>query len=182
MSVVLPAGPGPWTVDDLPESTVPVELVDGKFVVNPAPAPRHQLVSARLVALLDRLGFAGRVVAASDVIFDPHNSRQPDVLVAAPGVDLWDGPALTPQEIVLAVEIVSPSSVTTDRVLKPAQYAAAGIGGYWRIDIEPRLVLTAYVLQRGDDVYTETGTWTHGERVTLAEPLDVTFELTELRR
>jgi Uma2 family endonuclease len=33
-------------------------------------------------------------------------------------------------------EVESPSSLTEDRVTKPAQYAAAGIRHYWRIETD----------------------------------------------
>jgi Uma2 family endonuclease len=40
-----------------------------------------------------------------------------------------------PHEVVLAVEIASPTSQSMDRVTKPALYAAAGIPYYWRIEV-----------------------------------------------
>lgn len=181
MPEVLSVGRGPWTVDDVPESDLRIELVDGNLVVSPAPTPRHQLVSARLVALLDDAGLGGRIVAESDVIFDPHNSRLLDVLVIKEGIDLWNGPRLTPVDLILAVEIVSSSSVKTDRIAKPAQYAAAGIAGYWRVETDPDLRLTASVLADGADVYTEIGTWTEPERVEVETPIGVAFDLSALR-
>ena len=67
----------------------------------------------------------------------------------------------------LAVEIVSPGSVTTDRVTKPAQYAAAGIRHFWRVETRP-VSLTAYALD--GSTYRELGTWGAGETAHLAEP------------
>lgn len=181
MSVVLPVGPGPWTVDDVPESNLPIELVDGNLVVSPFPAPRHQTVAARLVALLDRSGFAGRIHSPGEIVFDPANSREPDVLVVKEGVDLWNGPRLVPADVLLAIEVVSPNSVTTDRITKPAQYAAAGISGYWRIETEPVLRLTASVLPDDGDVYAQVGSWTEAERVVVETPIQVSFDMAELR-
>jgi hypothetical protein len=34
------------------------------------------------------------------------------------------------------VEVVSPSSRRTDRVTKPEVYASAGIGAFWRIELD----------------------------------------------
>jgi len=48
-----------------------------------------------------------------------------------------NSPLLSPAEVLLAVEVVSPGSVTTDRITKPAQYAAAGIANFWRVETEP---------------------------------------------
>ncbi|MGC4803851.1 hypothetical protein [Micromonospora sp. DT233] len=41
-----------------------------------------------------------------------------------------------PHEVVLTVEIVSPSTRSIDWVLKPALYAQAGIPFHWRVEIE----------------------------------------------
>lgn len=182
MSLVLPSGPGPWTVDDLPESDLRIELVDGNLVVSPSPMPRHQLVARRLVILLHGAGFGEQVLSPGEIVFDPYNSREPDVLVVRDGVDLWDGPKLTPADVLLAVEIVSPTSVKTDRITKPAQYAAAGIAGYWRIETEPELTFTASVLADGHDVYTEIGMWTEPASMQIEAPIPVAFDLSALRQ
>ena len=39
-----------------------------------------------------------------------------------------------PHEVVLAIEIVSPTSLSMDRITEPALFAAAGIPYYWRIE------------------------------------------------
>ena len=44
---------------------------------------------------------------------------------------------VVPADVLLAIEIESPSSVTTDRITKPAQYAAGGIGHFWRLETAP---------------------------------------------
>lgn len=76
-------------------------------------------------------------------------------------------------DVLLAVEVVSPGSVTTDRITKPAQYAAAGIRSLWRVETRPELSLTAYALVSGERVYTEVGTWTTGQTAQLSEPFAV---------
>ena len=47
------------------------------------------------------------------------------------------------EEILLAVEIKSPSTQRTDSVIKHSEYADAGIGHYWIIDLEDGPSLTA---------------------------------------
>jgi Uma2 family endonuclease len=76
--------------------------------------------------------------------------------------------------VLLAVEVMSPSSVSNDRVSKPAQYAAAGIPHFWRL--EPGPVLCTYAL--AGSVYRETGRFT-GD-VLLEEPVPLRFDLAAL--
>jgi Uma2 family endonuclease len=40
--------------------------------------------------------------------------------------------------VLLAVEIVSPSTHPQDRIIKPRIYAGAGIEFYWRFELESR--------------------------------------------
>ncbi|MDW5323226.1 Uma2 family endonuclease [Plantactinospora sp. KLBMP9567] len=63
-------------------------------------------------------------------------TREPDVLVYRADV-ASDRHFLLPHEVLLAVEIVSPGTRRTDRFSKPAEYAAAGIAGYWRVEQDP---------------------------------------------
>lgn len=46
-----------------------------------------------------------------------------------------------PGGVLLVAEVVSPSSVTLDRITKPAVYAERGIPFYWRIEAEPRFAM-----------------------------------------
>jgi len=51
---------------------------------------------------------------------------------------------VAPGQVVLAVEVVSPGSETDDRREKPFEYAESGIPFYWRIELDPDLVLYTY--------------------------------------
>ena len=55
----------------------------------------------------------------------------PDVLVVRNGVS---SPYYVPSDVLVAVEIVSPSSVTRDRWAKRGLYAELGIPEYWLVD------------------------------------------------
>lgn len=122
--------PEKWTVDDLlalPEDQGNrIELVDGLVVVSPAPTSKHQRV-------LQRLQFALEGATPSDYEFLPgvnvvlNNERLliPDlVVVTEPGVDAvyYKG-----SDVLLAVEIHSPSTRVFDLALKRQLYAEAGI-------------------------------------------------------
>jgi Uma2 family endonuclease len=61
--------------------------------------------------------------------------RAPDVLVVSESFFQRNPARIDAGEVLLAVEIISPGTRRTDRVLKAAEYAAAGIPHYWVIDL-----------------------------------------------
>jgi Uma2 family endonuclease len=74
-------------------------------------------------------------------------------------------PNSPPEDIMLAVEVVSPHSGTRDRLHKPGEYAEAGIPHYWRVEIRPGLVVHTYRLGETGP-YLETGLFVPGDTVT----------------
>jgi Uma2 family endonuclease len=75
----------------------------------------------------------------------------PDIVVVRSLTAEQNPARLAADDVLLAVEIVSPGTGRTDRVTKPAEYADAGIGGYWVIDLDPpATTITAYTLVDGD--------------------------------
>lgn len=181
MSVVLPEKSGPWTVDDLydfPESHVRIELVDGALVVTPSPSFAHQSLLSRLSPMLQAQVDEGLAVVENIGVDMGASLRIPDLVVLRTvGIDSRSV-RFSPSAVALVVEVVSPSSVSQDRLVKPAQYAAVGIPAFWRIETDPELSLTAYGL-RGD-VYAELGTWAAGETAEITEPFTVNVDLARL--
>jgi len=163
-----------WTVDDLPDDELRYELVDGGLLVTPPPLPRHQEVAGALVQLLQPvLPGTWRAVMSQGLSLDRRNYRVPDVLV-------YDRAAssrgrITPPDVHLAVEVMSPGSVSTDRVAKPAQYAAAGIPHFWRLELDPLLLVVHHLV---GDAYEVVGRLS--DEVHLDEPVSVAFRLTDL--
>jgi Putative restriction endonuclease len=47
-----------------------------------------------------------------------------------------EGGLIRASEVVLAVEILSPGSLRTHRIIKHGEYADAGIGNYWIVDLD----------------------------------------------
>jgi len=116
---------------------VRLELVNGEVAVSPSPTPKHSHVVTQLVVLLGANVFErdlGELHQDVDTILDQFNVRRPDVLffskprVGFIGEKAMEGP---PD---LAVEVISPSSVETDRTDKFEQYRKAGVKYYWIID------------------------------------------------
>lgn len=174
MSVPLLSKLDEWTVEDLvalPDDGRRYEIVDGSLVVSPAPGIRHEVVVEAVKQVLRPAVPPGlRLLGTINVAFG-RNVRIPDVVVVREELVSRDVLAASPADVVLAVEVVSPSSVTTDRVTKPTQYASVGIDHYWRV--EPAEGPSLAVYERVGDAYVERGTWHGGEEAVLERPFPV---------
>jgi Uma2 family endonuclease len=155
-------------------AAVPPRRVDGTLIVSPPPPNRHNVVANRLDRLLARaLPPRWESVAPGSVEFDIRNWRAPDLVVV-------DRACLTqkyarPDQALLAVEVMSPSSMSNDRVTKPAQYAAAGIPHFWRVEpAEPLL----WTYRLAGDIYRETNRF--DDEVVVDEPVPLRFRLADL--
>lgn len=181
-TAVLPVRPY-WTVEDLQALDVEdwrrFEIVDGALVVSPTPDIGHEFVISRLRRIVERqtsdefviLGYAGVEIGRS--------YRVPDLTVVHESIREVRRGSVLPADVILAVEVVSPGSVTTDRITKPAQYAAAGIASFWRVETDP-VSLSAFRLEPGASSYTEIGTWRGDEVAALSEPFPVQIALASL--
>ena len=163
-----------WTVEDLPGDELRYELVDGGLLVTPPAVPLHQEVAHALAQLLaPALPDAWRAVAKQGLHLDARNHRVPDVLVYDRAASAR-GP-ITPADVHLVVEIMSLGSVSTDRVAEPAQYAAAGITHFWRLELDPLLLV---VHRLAGSAYEVVGQLT--DEVVLDAPVPVAFRLATL--
>lgn len=165
----------------LPETNRKVEVVDGVIRVSPDPTVAHQIVMARLWAALDRscpselLAVPGTDVKLTKTA--PLNVRSPDVLVIRKGAERM----MPPSDVILAVEVISPSTRTQDRVHKANEYALAGIPNYWILDLEGRrITLAAGRLDEEAHQY-QFGAVLTGE-VHLTAPFPVDLDLDALIR
>ena len=122
------------------------ELIDGELIVTPAPGSVHQIAVSELLALLipyvdqEALGIA--LPSPSDLELRPESIVQPDVFVAP-----MERPVSMEHEgwsqvtdLILAVEVISPSSARTDRIEKRDYYMDVGVPDYWVVDLEARIV------------------------------------------
>lgn len=140
-----------WTTDDVRAITREnrhwprYEVIDGELLVTPAPQWRHQTAAFELCVLLDafatheRLGSA--ILSPSELELRPGTITQPDVFVVPKGLSIT---GLVPEwsdikSLLLAVEVLSPSSVRTDRVVKRDFYLANGVAAYWIVDLDARM-------------------------------------------
>ncbi len=171
-----------WTIHDLegqPEDGVRRELLDGVLHVTPSPSPAHQVLAARLlVALEATCPEHYHVSQANDVVLSSKRLFIPDVLVTTDEAASRNSKFMA-EEVVLAVEIVSPSSQAMDRVMKPALYAKSGIPFYWLIETTGGLTVHTYRLDFEDHVYQPSGSFT--DAVKLDEPWAIDLPLNQLR-
>jgi Uma2 family endonuclease len=179
----LPDGLGAEEYEALPEEICRrIEIVDGAIIVNAAPRRMHQDICRRLANVLEATCRPALAVS-TDVDLRlrdiPLLNRRPDVVVY--DVTLPDDAVLRPQHCVLVVEVMSPGSVTTDQTDKPAEYAAAGIRHYWRLEHDPAestLSVFCYRLDPTTASYASAGV--HSGKMTVTDPVSVTIDLTVL--
>jgi Uma2 family endonuclease len=147
----------------LPDDGLRHEVVAGEHLVTPAPSWTHQAavlqLARRLADYLDRAPVGHLVIAPADVQFDEHNLVQPDLFV----VPLLGGkPPRTFEDVrtlLLAVEVVSPSTIRTDRIDKRKLYARQGVSEYWIVDVDTRVVERWRANESIGTVLTETLVW-----------------------
>jgi Uma2 family endonuclease len=171
---VMPREEYEWTVDDLdrlPDDGLQYELLDGILLVSPAPMLRHQRAAGRLFLLLTSACPVELEAYFAPVDWRPdqRTSLQPDLLVVRKQ-DLEERNLTKP--LVLAVEVLSPSSRRKDAVLKRSKYQDSGIKHYWIVDpTEPSILALDLV----DGVYRTVGEATGGASLTLERPFPVTI-------
>ena len=128
-------------LDQASESRI-MEWVDGEVITYMPASDRHQDISRFLTTILDtfvtffKLGFL-RYAPFEAKLWPNGPSREPDVLY----ISQEQSEQLQPQRFIggpaLVIEIISPSSVTADRVDKFSEYERAGVEEYWLIDSRP---------------------------------------------
>lgn len=157
-----------------------LELVDGEIELSPSPIPAHSYAEKMLTILLGQHIVAcdlGVLFGDVDTIFGEHDVRRPDLIyfrkdrVHLVGDKAMEGP---PD---LCVEILSPSSVETDREVKFRQYEAGGVAHYWVVDPH-RHTLEGYALREGR--YRESGVGREADALRLPPFPDLEVPLAKL--
>jgi Uma2 family endonuclease len=162
MNMVAPAKL--WTVDEvraLPDDGRRYELIDGMLIVNgvivpdgdlalleraltPAPSWTHQLAVTLFSSLLltyvvrRRIGYA--IVAPADVPMGRGRIVQPDIFVIPTVAGRMPLDWTEAGGLLLAVEVLSPSSAHADKVVKRPLYLREGVPEYWIVDVDTRAV------------------------------------------
>ncbi|GAA2516823.1 Uma2 family endonuclease [Pilimelia columellifera] len=173
------------TLEDLltlPHDAPRVELVDGVLHVAPSPTENHQDIVSLLWSWLRAHTPADyKVTAGMSVALTERDVRIPDVIVRRAG---GSGARhfVTADQVVIAVEVVSPGTRRTDRFAKPGEYAAAGIRHYWRIEQDPVHVYAYRLSDRpGRSGYREYELVADSaDSLKLTEPFEISIPISQI--
>ncbi len=156
-----------WTAEmvrALPDDRNRYEVIDGELFVTPAPSWPHQWAVGRLFLRLSAYlrGRPWAVVSLSpaDISFHEDMLVQPDLFVVPIGPDRrlprhWSDV----RALLLAVEILSPSTARAHRQAKRRLYQREGVGEYWIVDLDARVVERWRPEDDRPEIVTGTLTW-----------------------
>ena len=169
-----------WTAEmvrALPDDRKRYEVIDGELFVTPAPSwPHQRTVGGLFLRLSEYLrGQPWAVVSMSpaDISFREDMLVQPDLFVVPIGAD-----RLLPRHwsdihaLLLAIEVLSPSTARADRQAKRRLYQREGVREYWIVDLDARVVERWRPEDDRPEIVTGTLTW-HPEPSGLPFELDV---------
>jgi len=164
----MPAAITSWTVDmldALPDDGQRYEIIDGELYVTPAPTDVHQLVASafhrRIHVYLRPTGLARALISPADVRKDDRtrNRVQPDVFA----VRLVEGKRPTYPydlgDLLLAIEVESPSNPLLDYQVKRKLYLTHGIPEYWIANTDARVVSRWRSVDDPGEVFTKRIEW-----------------------
>ncbi|MEV0115635.1 Uma2 family endonuclease [Streptomyces sp. NPDC050844] len=178
-----------WTFEQVKDLELPFdwELVDGMIVVRGRAKYWHGKVRDKISRTLENAQPESlSVVTESCVMLDEQNVRVPDVMVHdRTGLSFFEMECVPVAKLVLVVEVVSPGSRSVDRVHKPAEFAAAKVPYYWRVELERdnQLAVHEYWLNADTLSYFPAPSHpVHRRELATDFPYPVKIDLTELTR
>ncbi|MFI7703785.1 Uma2 family endonuclease [Nonomuraea sp. NPDC049480] len=176
--------PGGFVAEDLdhiPDLPAHTELIDGSLVFASPQRDFHHTVIFRLHVVLEDLVPAGHEVRQEmSVKLAPQQRPEPDVIILGPNAAINQGvTCYKAEDVLLAVEVVSPDSEVRDRERKPTLYAEAGIPHFWRVEeINDMPAVFVYEIDPATKSYVITGV--HHDRLKVSVPFDIDIDLTTL--
>lgn len=184
-SWMLPPRPSGWEADDLdnaPALPRHTELIDGALIFMMSPQRSwHARVVTRLTTALDDQAPEGFEIDREMTIkLNEKNRPELDVLAVTVPYDP-NRTRYLPDQVALAIEVVSDESADRDRSLKPFKYAQACIPHYWRVEEENGLpAIHTYELDNTTRAYVATGI--NRDRIKTAVPFGIELDLPRLVR
>ena len=136
-----------WTAEmarALPDDGKRYEVLDGELFVSPAPSFRHQWVAQELLGQLQTYvrqhGLGWALIAPADIEFSPRRLVQPDVFVVPSTGGKRPSEWADVRALLLAVEVLSPTTARADKLRKRIIYQSEGVPEYWIVDPDARVV------------------------------------------
>ncbi|MER7366655.1 Uma2 family endonuclease [Nonomuraea wenchangensis] len=174
---ILPGVP-PYTVDDLlkfPDDGNRYELFNGSLLVSPAPTPLHQRIISRIMhALMQAEPPHLETLTTVNLRITDKDYYIPDIVVVPLEVTDKVGLMFGPNDVLLAVEVGSPSTRMRDEGLKTLAYAQARVPIYWRV--EPDEGPALYVHELDGDAYGPPAVYKAGSVAELSRPFPLAFD------
>ncbi len=164
---------------ELPDLPRHAELIDGAIVFESPQQKWHSRANNLLQSMLDAQAPSfWRADREMSVRLGKRLMPEPDVLVVtAEAYDRAEPDTYyLPEDVLIAIESVSPDSEVRDRDIKPRKYAGAGIRHYWRVEEDNgRAVVYTYELDPARGGYVLTGI--HHDRLRVSVPFDLDIDL-----
>lgn len=159
------------TVDDyllMPDNGKLLQLIDGDFIMAPAPNLKHQEVSrnieTEIAKFLEKNPIGKILDAPIDYYVDTYNVVQPDlVYISKERYNiLFDRGIRNAPDLI--IEIISTGTEDTDRNLKKDLYWRAGVKEYWIVDLEKESI-EVYKLENSEYRLTKIYWKSNNERI-----------------
>jgi len=178
-----------WTasmVRALPDDSNRYEVVDGELFVTPAPSWPHQRVVGglfrHLANYLHGQSWGEVLISPADISFHEDMLVQPDLFVVPIGSDgRRPGQWADVGALLLAIEVLSPSTARADRQVKRRLYQREAVGEYWVVDPDARVVERWRPQDDRPEIVTDALTW-HPEPSVAPFELDLPAVFDEVLR
>ena len=166
-----------WEVGILPEDGR-FELIRGEIIEMPLPGRPHRSRVDRLNQLFClALGKSAIVRVQNAVPLDRYSVPVPDLTLLKPRADFYEASDAAPEDIFLIVE-VSDTTVWYDTNVKAPLYASAGIGEYWQLDVQKRVLIVCTEPSEGE--YRNVRTLHPDDTIRPQRLPDVAFRIDEM--
>ena len=161
------------------------EIIDGVSYMQAAPSPVHQLISGELhrqfanylqgkTCKVYPAPFCVRLTNGDEKqMEDIEKVVEPDITIVCDNSKIDEkGCNGTPD---LIIEVLSPSSIKYDRVIKFNKYEKAGVKEYWIVEPEAKII-SVFVLQNNNR-YGRPEIYTEDEKITVSIFSDLIIDL-----
>lgn len=165
-----------------------LEIIDGIAYMQAAPTPLHQemLMELSKQFAVYLTGKPCKVYPAPFAVIlsqgsekdeeEINNVVEPDIAIVCDLTKMSDKGCHGAPDMI--IEIISPSSIKTDRVTKLNKYEKAGVREYWIVEPEQKLV--SVFLQQANNRFGRPDMYTEEDRVKVSIFSDLIIDLREV--